>query len=74
MDIQSVINIIEYLNISIVINKLRRKPTVLEYSTIHCKHKSGKLQKQVPIFAGKKAFMLEYRNQILIFHGSIIRN
>lgn len=35
MDIQSVINIIEYLNISIVINKLRRKPTVSEYSTIN---------------------------------------
>jgi hypothetical protein len=35
MDIQSIINIIEYLNISIVINKLRRKPTVSEYSTIN---------------------------------------
>ena len=35
MDIQSVINLIEYLNVSKVVNELKRKVTVPEYSTIN---------------------------------------
>jgi hypothetical protein len=35
MDIQSVINLIEYLNVSKVVNELKRKVTVSEYSTIN---------------------------------------
>ena len=35
MDIQSVINIIEYLNVSKLVNKQKRKVTVSEYGTIN---------------------------------------
>ena len=45
--------------------------SITAVGSLHCKHKSENLRNIIPIFAEKKAFVRDYRNQIPIFHGII---